>query len=129
MHPNAPNSATANVIGHLALLLMATACGLSLRGIPVFVWIIAYLFSAFVAPTAWKELDDASLTSWFVGAVVAGVATGLIYAIGTRFFGSEGQPWLVFRIPGILAPFVALIASSGFIRAVYVRAHRNHGSR
>ena len=129
MHPDAPDSAMANGIGHLALFLIATACGLGLRGIPIFVWIIAYLFSAFVAPTAWKELDDASLKFWFVGTVMAGGATGLIYAIGTRLFGSEGQPWLVFRIPGILAPFVALIASPGFIRAVYVRAHRNHGSR
>jgi hypothetical protein len=129
MPTNPSDSATANGIGHLALLLIAAACAVTLRGIPIFVWIVAYLFSALVAPTAWKELDDASLRLWFFGAVVAGGATGLIYAIGIRFFGSEGQPWLVFRIPGILAPFVALIASSGFIRAIYVRAHRNHGAK
>ncbi len=105
-------------------LLVSLAFALGLRGIPVFVWIIAYLFSAFVAPTIWKVKQDVTPAIWFLSAVLSGGLTALLYLIGVRLLGPTGQPWLVFRIPGILAPMAALISISSFARALYVAKRR-----
>ncbi len=110
---------------HLTLVLAAIASAVGLRGVPVFVWIIAYLFSAFVASTVWKELETLSPVIWFLAAALGGGLTALMYLIGIRFLGSAGQPWLIFRIPGMIAPVAALTAVSGFARALYVRSCRN----
>jgi hypothetical protein len=87
----------------------------------VFVWIIAYLFSAFAAPTVWKEKQHLTPIVWFLGAVLFGGLTALMCIIGVRIFGSAGQPWMVFHLPGIIVPILALISVSGFARALYVR--------
>ena len=81
---------TANAIGHITLVLVSMACAVGLRGIPVFVWIIAYLFSVFVAPTIWKEKQDLTPLIWFLGAVLFGGLTALLYLIGARLLGSNG---------------------------------------
>jgi len=42
--------------------------------------------------------------------------------IGLRYFGPCGQSWIVFRIPGLIAPVAGLTSLSGFVRALYVRS-------
>jgi hypothetical protein len=120
---------TANEIGHLTLLLSAIVCAIGLRGIPVFIWIIAYLFSAFfAAPTAWKEKPNLTPVVWFLGTILFGGLTALMYLIGVGIFGSTGKPWMIFRIPGILIPMLALTSVSSFARALYVRYRRGKES-
>lgn len=48
-------------------------------GIPAFVWIIAYVLSALAGSAAWKERLNLSPVIWFLGAVLFGSLTVLMY--------------------------------------------------
>jgi hypothetical protein len=118
---------TANIIGHLTLIVASIVCAVGVPGIPDWIWAIAYVFSAFLAPVVWREKEDSAPVIWFLCAALFGAVTALVYVIGVGLFGSAGQPWVAFRIPGILAPIAALVSLSGFARALY--SHFHNGSR
>jgi hypothetical protein len=118
------NPSTANKIGHLILALSAIACVAGFRGVPVFVWILAYVVAAAAASTAWREKPNLSPLTWFLGVMVFGGLAGLMYWIGVRVSGSANQPWMVFRLQGILIPVLGLVSVSGFARALYVWSYR-----
>jgi hypothetical protein len=89
------NLSTANKIGHFTLALSLVACVAGLRGVPVFVWILAYVIAAAAASTAWREKPDLSPLTWFLGIMVFWGLAGLMYWIGVRLTGSANQPWMV----------------------------------
>jgi len=114
----------ANVIGHLTLLLVAGICAFAFRGIPDWLWLIVYVFSAFLASSAWQAWETRP-AFWLLGAGLGGGLTYLLYLVGVRFLD---QPWLVFKLGGMLAPLSLLICVSGFVRTVYMHFGQPDGS-
>jgi hypothetical protein len=112
---------TANKIGHSMLIFSAIACALVFRGIPVLLWAAIYLLSALAASTVWRKKPNLSPLTWFLGVVLFGGLTALIYTIGVHAFGSSSRPWMIFRLRGIVVPALALTSFSGFARALYIR--------
>jgi hypothetical protein len=118
----------ANRVGHFTLALSAAACALGCRGIPVLAWVAVYALSAFVASTAWREKPNLSPVVWFLGVLLFGGLTTLMYLIGVRVLGTANPPWLMFRLQWIIVPVLALISLSGFARALYVWFYRRGNS-
>ena len=110
----------ANDIGHLVLFLVAGISAFVFRGIPAWLWLIVYIFSALVAASVWKELENWTAWRWLLSAVIGVGATFSLYLVGTRFLGE--QPWMVFKLFGMVAPMFALVSVSGFARTMYRRS-------
>jgi hypothetical protein len=119
--------ADADDIGHLVLLLVAGVCAWVFRGIPWWLWLVIYGFSAFVAPMAWKE-KALTPARWLIGAIGFSGVTALLYRIGLGLIGS-GEPWMIFKIPGLLVPVIALSCVSGFARGMYMRSRWTNGGK
>jgi hypothetical protein len=102
----------ANRIGHFTLALSAIACAVGFRRVPVFLWIAAYLLSAWGASNAWRKKPDLSPLGWLLGVALCGGLTALCWL---------DQSWVVSPLYWIASAMLALISASGFTRALYMR--------
>ncbi len=102
----------ANSIGHFTLVLSAIACAVGFTRVPVFLWIGAYVLSAFGASKAWKKKPNLSPFGWLLGVVLCGGLTALCWL---------DQSWVVSRFYWIALAMLALTSVSGFTRALYIR--------
>lgn len=112
----------ANEIGHLALVLASTVCALTLKGIPVWIWIVLYVFTAIVASILWREIPDSTTSPVSLLSAVAffgGISITMYLVEGS--FIDPGQPWMAFRSFAFTIPALALLFLAELARTLYMR--------
>lgn len=107
----------ANDLGHVTLVVLAVLCALLIRGIPVWLWAIVYLFAAWLAGTAWEE-KTWKASSWLL--LCAGCAAFTALGMGLGKLLGLTEAWRSLKFPFLASLALALVAFSAFVRRMYL---------